>query len=234
MHADAFRAYIEQVLVTTLTPGDIVIMDNWPAHKVVGIRVAIEEAGAQLRYLPPYSPDFNPIEMASSKLKAHLRAKAERTVEALWDAVGHVITLFEPTECANLQPAVMTQHRTDALWGWSVAAFLYGTIIIAALCYEGWNFDILEILRLIGFRECSDAVIMRFGSSHYTLAPPVIDHTLRNLRIWPVEAIKRTGSNVALKLCTIGGKCVAITINPLNRCAIRLSSDLKRQKTGLN
>ncbi len=101
MNADAFRAYIEQVLVPTLTPGDIVIMDNLPAHKVVGIREAIEEAGAQLRYLPPYSPDFNPIEMAFSKLKAHLRAKAERTVEALWDAVGQVITLFEPTECAN-------------------------------------------------------------------------------------------------------------------------------------
>lgn len=101
MNADAFRAYIEQVLVPTLIPGDIVIMDNLPAHKVVGIREAIEEAGAHLRYLPPYSPDFNPIEMAFSKLKAHLRAKAERTVEALWDAVGQVITLFEPTECAN-------------------------------------------------------------------------------------------------------------------------------------
>ncbi|MBA8841026.1 transposase [Ochrobactrum sp. RH2CCR150] len=83
MNADAFRAYIEQVLVPTLTPGDIVIMDNLPAHKVVGIREAIEEAGAQLRYLPPCSPDFNPVEMAFSKLKAHRRAIAERTVEAL-------------------------------------------------------------------------------------------------------------------------------------------------------
>jgi len=101
INADAFRAYIEQVLVPTLTPGDIVITDNLPAHKVVGIREAIEEVGAQLRYLPPYSPDFNPIEMAFSKLKAHLRAKAERTVEALWDTVGQVITLFEPNECAN-------------------------------------------------------------------------------------------------------------------------------------
>ncbi len=76
-------------------------MDNLPAHKLVGIREAIEEAGAQLRYLPPYSPDLNPIEMAFSKLKAHLRAKAERTVEALWDTVGQVISLFEPTECIN-------------------------------------------------------------------------------------------------------------------------------------
>lgn len=87
MNADAFRGFIQQVLVPTLTPGDI--------------REAIEKAGAQRRYLPPYSPDFNPIEMAFSKLKTHLRAKAERTVEALWDAVGQVITLFEPTECAN-------------------------------------------------------------------------------------------------------------------------------------
>lgn len=63
MNADAFRAYIEQVLVPTLTPSDVVIMDNLPAHKVVGIREAIEEAGGQLQYLPPYSPDFNPIEM---------------------------------------------------------------------------------------------------------------------------------------------------------------------------
>ncbi|OYR22974.1 DDE superendonuclease family protein [Brucella thiophenivorans] len=100
-NADAFRAYIEQVLVPTLTPGDMVIMDSLPAHKVPGIREAIEEAGGQIRYLPLYSPDFNPIKVAFSKLKAHLRAKAERTVEALWDAVGQVITLFEPTECAN-------------------------------------------------------------------------------------------------------------------------------------
>ncbi len=101
MNADAFRAYVDQVLIPTLTPGDIAIMDNLPAHKVAGIKEAIEAAGAQLRYLPPYSPDFNPIEMAFSKLKAHLRAKAERSIEALWDAVGKVITLFEPAECAN-------------------------------------------------------------------------------------------------------------------------------------
>lgn len=101
MNADAFRAYIDQVLVPTLTPGDIVIMDNLPSHKVAGIREAIEGVGAELHYLPPYSPDFNPIEMAFSKLKAHLRAKAKRTVEALWDAVGEIIKLFQPQECAN-------------------------------------------------------------------------------------------------------------------------------------
>jgi len=101
MNADAFRAYVEQVLVPTLTPGDIVIMDNLPAHKVAGIREAIEAGGAQLRYLPPYSPDFNPIELAFSKLKAIMRAKAERTIDALWEAVGKAIALFEPDECAN-------------------------------------------------------------------------------------------------------------------------------------
>lgn len=101
MNGVAFRAYVEQVLVPTLTPGDIVIMDNLPAHKADGVRQAIEIAGCRLRYLPPYSPDFNPIENAFSKLKALLRAKAERSVEGLWNSVGDVIKLFEPQECAN-------------------------------------------------------------------------------------------------------------------------------------
>ena len=76
MNGDAFLAYVEQALVPELRPGDIVIMDNLPAHKVHGVRQAIETAGASLRYLPPYSPDFNPIEMAFAKLKALLRAAA--------------------------------------------------------------------------------------------------------------------------------------------------------------
>lgn len=101
MNADAFRAYVDQVLVPTLTPGDIVIINNLPARKVADIREAIEATGAQRHYLPPYSPDFNLIEMAFSKLKAHLQAKAERSIEALWDAVGKVITMLEPAECAN-------------------------------------------------------------------------------------------------------------------------------------
>ena len=101
MNSIAFRAYVEQVLVPTLLPGDIVIMDNLPAHKADGIRLAIEQTGAELRYLPPYSPDFNPIEMAFSKLKAVLRSRAERTVDGLWDAVGSIIPLFKPDECAN-------------------------------------------------------------------------------------------------------------------------------------
>ena len=101
MNGVLFRAYVEQVLVPTLTPGDIVVMDNLPAHKGEGVRLAIEGAGAELHYLPPYSPDFNPIEMAFSKLKAILRGKAERTVSALWDAVGTAIPLFTPDECAH-------------------------------------------------------------------------------------------------------------------------------------
>ncbi len=101
MNSVAFQAYVQQVLVPTLLPGDIVIMDNLPAHKAEGVRLAIESAGCRLLYLPPYSPDFNPIEKAFAKLKAVLRAKAERTVEGLWNTVGQIITLFEPQECAN-------------------------------------------------------------------------------------------------------------------------------------
>jgi transposase len=101
MNGDAFRAYVQQVLAPTLSPGNIVIMDNLSAHKAEGIREAIEATGATLRYLPPYSPDFNPIENAFSKLKALLRARAARTIAALWAAVGDVIDLFTPSECAN-------------------------------------------------------------------------------------------------------------------------------------
>lgn len=102
MNGVAFRGYVEQVLVPTLTPGDIVVMDNLPAHKADGIRQAIKTAGCTLLYLPPYSPDFNPIENAfCSKLKAHPRARAERSIDALWNTVGDIVELFEPQECAN-------------------------------------------------------------------------------------------------------------------------------------
>jgi transposase len=101
MNGTVFLAYVEQVLVKTLAPGDMVVMDNLPAHKAAGIREAIEAMGASLLYLPPYSPDFNPIENAFSKLKALLRARAERTIPALWDAVGSVLDRFTPAECAN-------------------------------------------------------------------------------------------------------------------------------------
>jgi transposase len=101
MNGEAFRAYIEQVLVPELSPGDVVIMDNLPAHKVSGVRQAIEEAGARLLYLPPYSPDFNPIEMAFSKLKATLRKAAARTIDDLWQAIANSLDDFTPTECQN-------------------------------------------------------------------------------------------------------------------------------------
>ncbi|WP_167480854.1 IS630 family transposase [Mesorhizobium waimense] len=101
MNGNVFVAYVEQVLVPTLSEGDVVVMDNLPAHKAAGVRDAIEAAGASLLYLPPSSPDFNPIENAFSKLKALLRAKAERTIKALWDAVGPLLDLFTPAECAN-------------------------------------------------------------------------------------------------------------------------------------
>lgn len=101
MNSEMFQAYVEHVLVPTLSPGDIVVLDNLPAHKVPGARKAIERAGAQMMFLPPYSPDFNPIEMAFAKLKALLRAKAARTVTALWDATGSVLDDFTPDECAN-------------------------------------------------------------------------------------------------------------------------------------
>jgi transposase len=96
-----FQAYVDQVLVPTLSPGDIVIMDNLGSHKRPGIRAAIEAASATLLYLPPYSPDFNPIENAFSKLKALLRKAAERTVEGLWSTIGELLKAFTPQECAN-------------------------------------------------------------------------------------------------------------------------------------
>jgi len=101
MHGAAFLAYVEQVLAPTLSSGDIVVMDNLPAHKPVAVRQAIEAAGAELRFLPPYSPDFNPIEMAFSKLKAFLKKAAARTVDDLWNAIALGIETFNPTECAN-------------------------------------------------------------------------------------------------------------------------------------
>ena len=101
MDGSAFRVYVTQVLVPELAPGDTVIMDNLPAHKVRGVRNAIEAAGAKLIYLPPYSPDFNPIEMAFAKLKAFLRAAAARTIPDLWDALKNALDAFTPNECRN-------------------------------------------------------------------------------------------------------------------------------------
>ena len=101
INGHAFQAYVDQVLVPELRPGDIVIMDNLGSHKGRAVRAAIEAVGAMLLYLPPYSPDFNPIENAFSKLKALLRKAAERTVDAVWDTIGALIPAFTATECAN-------------------------------------------------------------------------------------------------------------------------------------
>ena len=101
MDGDAFVTWCERMLAPALRPGDIVVMDNLPAHKVAGAQEAIEAAGASLLFLPPYSPDFNPIEMAFSKLKAHMRKAAARTVEALDAAVAAALNTFRPHECEN-------------------------------------------------------------------------------------------------------------------------------------
>lgn len=101
INGETFTAYVEQFLVPTLTPGDIVIMDNLGSHKGPAVRTAIEAVGASLLYLPPYSPDLNPIEQAFAKLKAMLRKAAARTVTALWDAVAMLLQRFSPTECEN-------------------------------------------------------------------------------------------------------------------------------------
>jgi transposase len=101
INGDAFLAYVEQILVPTLRKGDVVIMDNLGSHKVAGVRTAIEAAGAMLLFIPPYSPDLNPIEQAFSKLKALLRARKLRTIKALWNALGSLVECFTPQECAN-------------------------------------------------------------------------------------------------------------------------------------
>jgi transposase len=101
MDGECFLAYVEQVLAPSLNPGDVVVIDNLPAHRVKGVKAAIEARGATLLYLPPYSPDFNPIEQAFAKLKAHLRKAAARTVDDLWAAVAEILNTFTSTECEN-------------------------------------------------------------------------------------------------------------------------------------
>jgi len=96
----SFLAYVEQVLVPTLQPGDIVVMDNLGSHKGSAVRAAIRAAGARLFFLPPYSPDLNPIEQLFAKLKTLLRKAAERTLEATWQRIGALLDRFTPDECA--------------------------------------------------------------------------------------------------------------------------------------
>ncbi|KPF89729.1 transposase [Novosphingobium sp. AAP93] len=101
INGDWFEAYVAQVLVPELRPGDVVIMDNLSSHKRPAVRDRIEAAGATLRFLTPYSPDFNPIEKAFSRLKATLRKIGERTVSGLWNLIGKLVDIFLPNECAN-------------------------------------------------------------------------------------------------------------------------------------
>jgi transposase len=101
INSAAFQAYVDQVLVPELGCGDIVVMDKLSSYKGAGIGASIEAAGARLLYLPPYSPDLNPIENAFSKLKAGLRKASQRTVQSLWETIGALIPTFTPWECAN-------------------------------------------------------------------------------------------------------------------------------------
>jgi transposase len=101
INGEWFLAYVEQVLVPTLSPGDVVVLDNLGSHKSKAVRRAIRTAGAHLIFLPPYSPDLNPIEQVFAKLKTLLRKAAERTVEATWKRIGQLLDCFTPAECAN-------------------------------------------------------------------------------------------------------------------------------------
>ena len=101
MDGDAFLVYVREILMPTLAAGDIVVMDHLPSHKVDGVQELLEATGATVQYLPPYSPDFNPIEQAFSKLKALLRKTAARSIEALWNAIGRIVNAFSAEECKN-------------------------------------------------------------------------------------------------------------------------------------
>jgi transposase len=99
MRGEVFRAYVEQMLAPALSPGDVVVLDNLAAHKVAGVREAIRAVGASILYLPPYSPDLNPIELMFSKLKALLRKLAARTVDSLWAGLGDALDRFSADQC---------------------------------------------------------------------------------------------------------------------------------------
>lgn len=101
MTGEIFLSYVRTQLIPALQPGDVVVMDNLAAHKVAGVREAIESAGATVVYLPPYSPDFNPIELLFSKLKSLLRRDAARTVQELWDLLAKLVPIFTPEECTR-------------------------------------------------------------------------------------------------------------------------------------
>ena len=111
INGDSFVAWVEQCLVPELRRGDLVIMDNLGSHKVAGVHQAIEAAGARVMYLPPYSPDLNPIEQVFAKLKALLRRAAARTVDSLWSSVGDLLDAFSPAECRYLRHCGYAQSR---------------------------------------------------------------------------------------------------------------------------
>ena len=126
MDGPSFRAYVEQFVVPILRRGDIVVMDNLPSHKVAGIRQAIEAAGAKLRYLPAYSPDFNPIEQFFAKLKALLRKAAARTVEALITAIAEALNNVSPqvelSDACRLASSDAVLFVPTGDWAWARAA----------------------------------------------------------------------------------------------------------------
>ncbi len=111
MHGTAFLAYVEQVLGPTVKPGDIVVMDNLPVHRSAAVGDAIRRASAELRFLPPYSSDFNPIEMAFSKFKANLKRRAARTVTELREAIAQATDILTPAECQNYFAAAGYDHK---------------------------------------------------------------------------------------------------------------------------
>ena len=122
INGEMFEAYIRQFVAPTLTPGDVVVMDNLDCHKRAGVREAIEAAGCRLLFLPPYSPDLNPIEQAFAKLKALLRKAGERTFEGLWRRLGRLVGEFSPRECRNFlshsgyRPPSHTGRRATPTW----------------------------------------------------------------------------------------------------------------------
>jgi transposase len=138
MNGPAFLAYAEQVLAPELRPGDVAIMDNLPAHKISGVREAIEKAGASLLLLPPYSPDFNPIEMAFSKLKALLRKAAARTVDDLWTVIADCLANFSPNECQNVTAQVRIGRSRGPQGGYQAFGVLgQGLDDVPALLFGG-------------------------------------------------------------------------------------------------
>jgi len=116
VNGDIFRTYVERILVPALRPGDIVVMDNLGSHKSPAVRQAIRAAGAHLLFLPPYSPDLNPIEQAFAKLKHWMRTSAPRSRDTLWRSVGAILNRFTPDECANyLKTQGMLPYKTEML-----------------------------------------------------------------------------------------------------------------------